>query len=46
MDLEPSIKLTILPINKMFIGSCENSSIKDLYAAAAIAKGHKYAYGI
>ena len=46
MDLQPGIKLTDVAIDKVFIGSCTNSRIEDLRAAAAVAKGRKVANGV
>ncbi len=38
MDLEPGIALTDIAIDRVFIGSCTNSRIDDLRAAASVAK--------
>ncbi|NDL61304.1 3-isopropylmalate dehydratase large subunit [Acerihabitans arboris] len=46
MDLQPGIRLTDVAIDKVFIGSCTNSRIEDLRAAAAIAKGRRVAAGV
>lgn len=46
MDLTPGAKLTDVKIDKVFIGSCTNSRIEDLRAAAAVAKGRKVAPGV
>ncbi len=43
MGLEPGQKLAGLPIDVAFIGSCTNSRIEDLRAAAKIAEGRKVA---
>ncbi|GAA0338849.1 3-isopropylmalate dehydratase large subunit [Morganella psychrotolerans] len=46
MNLTPGEKLTDVKIDKVFIGSCTNSRIEDLRAAAAVAKGRKVAQGV
>ncbi len=46
MGLNPGDRLTDIPIDKVFIGSCTNSRIEDLRAAAEVAKGRKVAPGI
>ncbi len=41
MDLQPGRPMAGHPINVVFVGSCTNSRISDLRAAAAIMKGRK-----
>jgi 3-isopropylmalate/(R)-2-methylmalate dehydratase large subunit len=41
MDLEPGKPLAGHPINVVFVGSCTNSRISDLRAAASVIKGRK-----
>ena len=43
MGLEPGQPLTSVEIQNVFIGSCTNSRIEDLRAAAAVLKGRKKA---
>jgi len=43
MGLTPGQKLTDLKVDVVFIGSCTNSRIEDIRAAAAIAKGRQVA---
>ena len=46
MGLAPGQKLTDVKIDTVFIGSCTNSRIEDLRAAAAVASGRQVAEGI
>ena len=41
MDLKPGTPITAIPVDRVFIGSCTNSRISDLRAAAEVAKGRK-----
>jgi len=41
MDLAPGQRLEGLAIDRVFIGSCTNSRLEDLRAAAAVVKGRK-----
>ncbi|WP_447760707.1 3-isopropylmalate dehydratase large subunit [Sphingopyxis panaciterrae] len=42
MGLEPGTRMRDVPVENIFIGSCTNSRIEDLRAAAAVIKGrHK-----
>ncbi len=43
MGLEPGTPLVAIPVDRVFIGSCTNSRIEDLRAAAAVANGHRVA---
>ena len=43
MGLTPGMPLTDIKIDRMFIGSCTNSRIEDMRAAAEVAKGRKVA---
>jgi 3-isopropylmalate/(R)-2-methylmalate dehydratase large subunit len=40
MDLEPGKRMEEIGIDRVFIGSCTNSRLEDLRAAARVAKGH------
>lgn len=46
MDLQPHMPITEIYLDKIFIGSCTNSRIEDLRAAAAVVAGKKIASNI
>jgi len=46
MDLEPGTPIRDIRLDKIFIGSCTNSRIEDLRAAASVVKGKRVAGNI
>jgi 3-isopropylmalate/(R)-2-methylmalate dehydratase large subunit len=46
MDLEPGTPMRNISLDKIFIGSCTNSRIEDLRAAAGVVKGKRVAGNI
>ena len=46
MGLQPNQPITSIRLDRVFIGSCTNSRIEDLRAAAEVAKGRKVAASV
>jgi 3-isopropylmalate/(R)-2-methylmalate dehydratase large subunit len=46
MDLKPGVPLRDIHVDTVFIGSCTNSRIEDLRAAAKVAEGRQVAPGM
>jgi 3-isopropylmalate/(R)-2-methylmalate dehydratase large subunit len=46
MGLQPGTPIEQIHLDRVFIGSCTNSRLEDLRAAARVAKGHKVASGV
>jgi 3-isopropylmalate/(R)-2-methylmalate dehydratase large subunit len=46
MGLEPGIPIGEIKLDRVFIGSCTNSRIGDLRAAAEVVNGHRVAEGV
>jgi len=46
MGLQPGMALAGLPVERVFIGSCTNSRLPDLNAAADVVRGRRVAEGV
>jgi len=46
MDLKPGTRIENISVDRVFIGSCTNSRLEDLRAAARVAKGYRVSPGV
>ncbi len=46
MGLTPGMRMDSIAVDRVFIGSCTNSRIEDIRAAAAVARGRRVADGV